>query len=130
MQGVEYLGYRVYPHHRHVCSRTVRTLKARLDFFKHLFAPGDFPKCQWPLRGSWPGWLRDQGFEPPLQPVWPLLKRMEATINSYFGLMGHAESLQLRKELYSNHFGLLRRFFAPSDAAYTSVHVKKRFLHH
>jgi len=126
-QGVEYLGYRVYPHHRHVLSRTVKTLKARLDFFKHLLTPADFPKAQCPLRGSWPAYLRERRLEPPLEPAWPLLKKMEATINCYLGLMGHADSLGLRKMLYEKHFGLLRRFFAPSSAAYDAVHVKKRF---
>ncbi|MDR1165483.1 MAG: hypothetical protein LBO66_06355 [Deltaproteobacteria bacterium] len=130
VQAVEYLGYRVYPHHRHVCSRTVGTLKARLDFFKHLLAPADFPKCQRPARGSWLSWLRDQSLTPSLSPTWPLLKKMEATINSYYGIMGHAESLRLRKALYEKNFGPLRSFFAPSDAAYGSVHVKKRFLHY
>ena len=126
-QGVEYLGYRVYPHHRHVLSRTVNTLKARLDFFKHLLAPADYPKAQCPLRGSWPAYLRERRLAPPLEPAWPLLKKMEATINCYMGLMGHADSLGLRKTLYEKHFGPLRRFFAPSKAAYDAVHVKKRF---
>jgi hypothetical protein len=127
--GVDYLGYRLYPHYRHVGTRLIKTLKARLDFFKHLFSPDDFKKCQTPLRGSWPIWLKDRALAPPLQPTWPLLKKMEATINSYLGLMGHAESRRLRQTLFENHFGLLRCFFAPSNPGYDSVHVKKRFKH-
>lgn len=128
-QGIEYLGYRVYPHYLHVGSRSIKALKARLDFFKHLFWPERFPLCQKPLRGIWQG-LADNGkLLAPLLPSWPLLKRMEATINSYLGLMGHAQSYKLRKNLYHKHFGPLRSFFFPADAAYSAVNVPKRFLY-
>ena len=122
-QGVEYLGYRVYPHHLHVCGRTARTLKARLDFFKHLLSPNGYPKCQRPVRGTW----ASLDLTPPLAPEWPLLKKMEATINSYLGLMAHSDSWRLRKSLYEQHFGPLKRFFAPTGDSYGAVHVKKRF---
>ena len=127
-QGIEYLGYRVYPHYLHVCSRTVSALKARLDFFKHLFQPERFPFCQRPVRGSWQVFLENAGTALPLLPEWPLLKRMEGTINSYYGIMGHAQSYKLRKVLYHKHFGLLRSFFHPADAGYTAIHTAKRFL--
>jgi hypothetical protein len=126
-KGIDYLGCRLYPHHRHPDTSLVKTLKARLDFFKHLIAPDEFPKCQHPRRGSWLTWLQDPALTPPLQPSWTLLKRMEATINSYLGLMGHSESRRLRRSLFDKHFGLLRRFFSPSDASFNAVHVKKRF---
>ena len=128
-QGLNYLGYRVYPHHLHLDLVTVKTLKARLDFFKHLLRPDEFPRCQRPGRGSWAKRLA-AGLSPPVEAQWGLLKDLEATINSYYGLMGHAENLRLRKSLYVSHFGLLRRFFAPSGPTYASVHVKKRFLLH
>jgi hypothetical protein len=53
---------------------------------------------------------------------------LEATINSYYGIMGHAESCKLRKALYHKHFGPLRAFFVPADAGYSAVHAKKLFL--
>jgi hypothetical protein len=107
----------------------VGTLKARLDFFKHLFQPEEYPRCQKPVRGHWQAWLEDGPPTPPLEPEWALLKHMEATINSYYGLMGHAESVKLRKSLYHKHFGPLRSFFLPADAGYTAVHAVKRFLY-
>ena len=128
-QGVAYLGYRVYPHYLHVCSRSVNALKARLDFFKHLFWPERFPVCQKPMRGTWQGRAERGDLSPPVMPDWPLLKRMEATINSYYGLMSHAESCTLRKTLYHKHFGPLRAFFVPADAGYSAVHAKKCFLY-
>lgn len=127
-QGISYLGYRVYPHHLHAGSRSVKALKARLDFFKHLFWPEGFPLCQNPMRGVWQGLLESGELTPPLSPSWPLLKRMEATINSYYGVMGHAQSYRLRKDLYHKHFGPLRSFFVPADSGYAAMHVKKLFL--
>ena len=137
-QGIVYLGYKVYPHHLHIHSRSVSALKARLDFFKHLFQPERFPLCQKPMRGVWQSIFKDWipacagmtgGLAPPLQPSWSLLKRMEATINSYYGLMGHAQSYSLRKTLYHKHFGPLRSYFLPADAGYSAVSVVKRFLY-
>lgn len=128
-QGIRYLGYRVYPHYMHSCAHTVNALKARLDFFKHLFWPEIFPRCQKPVRGTWQEWLHEGEITLPLTPCFPVLKRMEATINSYLGLMGHAESYVLRKQFYHRHFGPLRNFFLPADARYTAMHVKKRFLY-
>jgi hypothetical protein len=129
VQGIEYLGYRVYPHHLHPCSRAIGALKARLDFFKHLFWPDRFALCQRPMRGVWQSLALNGELAPPLAPDWLLLKRMEATINSYYGIMGHAQSYNLRKSLYHKHFGPLRDFFLPADAAYSAMHVKKRFLY-
>lgn len=53
---------------------------------------------------------------------------MEATINSYLGLMGHAGSYTLRKRLYDRNFGLLKRYFLPVGPDYAAVRLKKRFL--
>jgi hypothetical protein len=127
-QGIEYLGYRVYPHYLHVCSRSVNAMKARLDFFKHLFWPERFPIYQKPVRGAWHGLAESGEIRPPVTPDWPLLKRMEATINSYYGIMSHARACTLRKTLYHKHFGPLRAFFVPADARYSAVHAKKSFL--
>ena len=128
-RGVEYLGYRIYPHYLHVCSRSVKMLRARLDFFKHLLWPERFPLYQAPMRGTWQHIMENGDLIPPVRPDWPLLKRMENTINSYYGIMGHAQSYKLRKSLYHKHFGPLRSFFFPADAGYTAVNVPKRFLH-
>jgi hypothetical protein len=127
-QGVEYLGYHVYPHYLHPCARIVNALKDRLDFFKHLLRPEAYPLCQRPVRGVWQGLAASGELTPPVTPDRSLLKRMEASINSYYGLMGHAQSYRLRKTLYHKHFGPLRAFFVPADAVYKSVHVKKQFL--
>jgi hypothetical protein len=126
-KGLEYLGYRVYRHHLHLCTRTVNTLKARLDFFKHLLRPDEYPKRQIPVRGLWHDFAQ-AGFQAPVEPDLLLLKSMEATINSYFGLMGHADHFRLRRDIFHSHFGPLKKFFAPGGPDYLSVRVKKRFL--
>ena len=127
-QGVTYLGYKVYPHYLHVCQRNVSALKSRLDFFKHLLWPQEYPRCQKPMRGVWDKLLHEEELEPPVMPEWALIKRMEATINSYLGLMGHAESYTLRKRLYDRNFGPLKRYFLPVGPDYAAVRLKKRFL--
>ena len=126
-KGIRYLGCKVYPHHMHPLDRTVKALKARLDFFKHLFHPEAWPKCQIPERGSWVALVED-GLVAPVEPSFRLLKTMEATINSYYGLMCHTQSYRLRKSLYHGHFGPLRRYFLPADADYSAVRVCKRWL--
>lgn len=128
-QGMEYLGYRVYPHHLHPCARTVNALKARLDFFKHMFWPEDYPRCQHPMRGIWQGLLETRELVPPVASEWLVLKRMEATINCYLGLMSHTNSHRLRKNLYERHFGPLRQYFIPARADYAVVHVRKHLLY-
>ena len=127
-QGVSYLGYRVYPHHLHVCRRNVNALKARLDFFKHLLWPEVYPLCQKPMRGVWDKLVHEGELTPPVPAEWRMLKRMEATINSYLGLMSHAQSYTLRKTLYHRHFGPLRSFFLPVDAGYSAVNLAHRLL--
>ena len=128
-QGISYLGYRVFPHFLHMQKRNTNALKARLDFFKHLFWPGSYPLCQKPVRGVWQSMVASGELAPPLQPSWTLLKRMEATINCYYGIMGHAQSYRLRKILYHKHFGPLRSFFVPADAEYSAMQAKKVFLY-
>lgn len=103
-------------------------MKARLDFFKHLFWPERFPLCQKPVRGIWQRLVENGGLMRPLSPSWPLLKRMEATINCYYGIMGHAQSYKLRKTIYHKHFGPLHFLFHPASAGYSAMRVKKLFL--
>ena len=126
-KGIRYLGYKVYPHHMHPMDRTLNTLKARLDFFKHLFHPEVWPKRQVPERGSWQTFA-EEGFTAPVEATYCVLKSMEATINSYYGLMCHAQSYHLRKSLYHRHFGPLRKYFIPGDSQYSTIRVRKRWL--
>lgn len=126
-QGIRYLGYYVYPHYLHAREHTVKILKARLDFFKHLFWPDAYPRCQRPVRGYWQTWLEDAP-PLPLAPEWDVLKHMEATVNSYLGIMSHAHNARLRKALYHENFGPLRRYFLPTGADYASVNVCKKWL--
>jgi len=50
------------------------------------------------------------------------LDKMLATINSYYGHFKHANSYHLRRSLYEDHFGLLKRHLRPINS--TFVHFK------
>lgn len=103
-QGADYLGYKVYPHYLHLRKRNIAKL---LSWLKH---------CNSQLAGTHPA------------PDYPLLQSMLAVINSYYGLMQHANHYRLRKHIYHHHFGLLKSFIRPGNAQYASVRIKKHCL--
>ncbi len=53
-----------------------------------------------------------------------LLRQMLATLNSYWGLMAHANHLRLRKYLYEHELGLLKPYFLPGDEKYRHLRLK------
>ena len=57
-----------------------------------------------------------------------LLKRMLSTLNSYYGLLGHAHTYTLRKHIYHQELGLLRRYFLPADKDYSSLRIRAHWL--
>jgi len=54
-----------------------------------------------------------------------LLQRMLATINSYYGVFRHANTLRLRKHIYHTELGPLKRFFLPDGPLYPHLKIKK-----
>ena len=81
-----------------------------------------------PLRGSWALWLTLHQLRAPLTVTPALLKRMLATLNSYYGQLVHANSYRLRIKIYHEMLGPIRRYFLPSDANYTRLHIKAVWL--
>lgn len=45
-----------------------------------------------------------------------ILNMMLSTINSYYGIIGFANSYKIRKDLYETHFNDLKKFFIPKDS--------------
>lgn len=62
--------------------------------------------------------------EPPL----PLIEKMLATTNSYFGYFKHANTFNLRKNLWENHFKKLQNYLEPKDKHLISLQIKQGFL--
>lgn len=115
-QGFDYLGYRVYPHHLHIRHRILKALRARIRWFEYLIRGID----QRPPRGVWGKGL----FTPPVPVDGALLRQMLATLNSYFGLMAHANHLKLRKHIYERELGILKPYFMPGDETYRHLRLK------
>lgn len=127
-QGANFLGYIAFPHYRYVRERTLRALRQRLYFFNHLLDPAKYPQRTVPLRGTWAQWLALHELTPPLAPHPAVLKRMLATLNSYYGQLGHANSYHLRREIYHQRLGGIKRYFLPADARYAALRIKPVWL--
>lgn len=54
------------------------------------------------------------------------LKKNLAMINSYYGHFRHAQSFNLRKDIYLNHLGELRGVFLPKEG-FTFLRIKKHY---
>lgn len=126
IHGFDYLGYKVFAHHKFIRRTTMKTLIHRLAYFNFLLNPERFPNPPSPPeRGQWGKWVKNNTF--PSHRL-SMLRAMLATINSYYGLLSHANQCQLRKNIYHQHFNELTRYFIPSNAMYTSVRIKKSFI--
>lgn len=128
-QGIDYLGSVIFPHHRLTRQRSVRALRRRLDWFRYLLAPATERPVAGPGRGAWQRWLNDHAaFVAPGVPSPALLQRLLSTINSYYGMFGHARTFRLRKHIYHQEMGTLRRYFLPANKDYTHLVVRKVWL--
>ena len=123
--GFNYLGYNVFPHYKHIRHSTILTLKHRLKYFNYLIEPDITTKTPAPERGQWQRWERwEREKTTPVLSI-QLLKAMLSTINSYYGLLSHANHCRLRKHLYHHNFNYLTRFFIPKNSFYTAIKIKQ-----
>lgn len=127
-QGANFLGYIVFPHHRYVRERTLRALKSRIYFFNYLLDPANYPQGSKPQRGAWAQWLALHQLVPPVKTSPVILKRMLATLNSYYGQLVHADTYHLRRKIYHEMLGPIKRYFLPIDASYGSLRIKQVWL--
>jgi len=132
-QGIHFLGAIVHKHHRLSRQRTVRALKKRLDNFKRLILSSSAPRGYRSdiFSGTWARWLRDNTAFDELthEPTPALLQRMLATINSYYGVLKHANTYTLRKNIFHKHLGELEKYFAPIDSSYSHLGIQEPWKH-
>jgi hypothetical protein len=127
-QGANFLGYIVFPHYRYVRERTLRALRSRIYFFNYLLEPTRYPHGSKPQRGTWVQWLALHQLAPPLAASPVVLQRMLATLNSYYGQLGHADTYRLRRKIYHEMLGPIKRYFLPTDANYQQLRIKQVWL--
>lgn len=128
-QGIDFLGCVIYPHHRLIRQRTVRALRRRIAWFCHLLAPAQHSWATPPMQGEWRKWLADNPVHAANGDASSaLLKRMLSTLNSYYGLLGHAHTYTLRKHIYHQELGILRRYFLPADKDYSNLKIRAHWL--
>ncbi|TXJ13028.1 MAG: RNA-dependent DNA polymerase [Alicycliphilus sp.] len=128
-QGMDFLGSIVYPHHTLTRQRTVRALRRRIAWFMYLLAPQEVGAVAPPERGEWDKWLALHSIRLANGDASPvLLRRMLSTLNSYYGLLGHANTYTLRKYIYHHYLGSLRRYFLPADLRYSHLRIRAHWL--
>lgn len=127
-QGIDFLGSVIYPRHTLMRQRCIRALRRRIAWFKYLTNPQTERKVP-PPQGNWQRWLQNHAaLTAPGIPSQALLQRMLATLNSYYGLFQHADTYRLRKHIYQQELGPLKKYFLPDSAAYNSLRIKKIWL--
>ena len=120
-EGFDYLGFRVFPHYKHIRKTTISSLKERLCYFNAILdtdATNVVIKSR-PNRGRW----SKHGIH--YAPFYTQLKAMQSTINSYYGLLSQANHCQLRKQIYHKNFGELKRYLLPNNGYYNHFTIKK-----
>lgn len=123
-QGADYLGYKIYPHYLHLRTRNLNKIRRWLALFNYCLHPQGNPIPTKPDNPEWATCIQLA----PITPDYALLQKMQAVINSYFGLMQKANHYRLRKKLYQHHFCQLKHWFIPANSDYTSVRIKKHAL--
>jgi hypothetical protein len=106
----------------------LRALRSRIYFFNYLLEPTRYPHGSKPQRGTWVQWLALHQLAPPLAASPVVLQRMLATLNSYYGQLGHADTYRLRRKIYHEMLGPIKRYFLPTDANYQQLRIKQVWL--
>ncbi len=101
VKGIDFLGYFVKPDYVLVRQKVIKRLKNNL--FKMSFANFKF--------------LNKQMF----------LKRNLAMINSYYGHFNHAQSFNLRKNIYNSHLAELRNIFLPKKG-FSCLKINNKYV--
>lgn len=117
--GIDWLGYIIKPSHTLSRKRIIKTFKQRLYFFNlELEAFPDVADA------------RGQLFLPFLEnyPALITVEKMLATVNSYFGQFGYADSFKLRKNLWGTKFQRLNNYIEPKDEKILCFKIKEDFM--
>jgi len=127
-KGIDFLGYVIREGHVLVRQRSIRAFKRRLYFFNHLLDPLQFPINDPPLTLRMAKRYRTGELAPPIDVTPFILEQFLATINSYYGIFRFANSFNLRRSLYKNHFHGLKELFVPQDEQFLSMAINTRTL--
>ena len=127
-KGINFLGYIIFKDYTLVRNRVVKSFKNRLCFFKFLFEPEKYSCGKINGESKLIKQFKSGNLKSPLKPDILILNDMLSVINSYYGIFCFANSFKLKRDLYRNHFGLLKLFFIPKDY-YHRVFVIKEFLY-
>ena len=109
--GINFLGYIIRPHYSLIRKRTIKNFKQKLYFFNHLLSPTEFPNPIVPVKNELSYLYKLKMITVPIAPTAHILQMMLSTINTYYGLMNHANTHKLRWSLYHNNFKELKKYF-------------------
>ena len=101
--GLDFVGYIIFPDHLLTRNQIVKNLKTRLYLFNHGTLLMSNNQNQIAMALSTPPSKKE-------------LAHILAMVNSYYGHFRHAHCYNLRKNLYENHFGILKQYLHPEGA--------------
>lgn len=99
-RGINFVGFIVKPRYSLMRRKIVINLKEKLYKFNCAPIPTDYEIFKQEL------------------------KKILATINSYYGQFKHANTFNLRKALYNNHFGSLKSYLSPDSLDFNYFKIK------
>jgi hypothetical protein len=117
-KGIDFLGYVVFKHYILVRKRVVKEFKNKLQFFNYLFTRQNKPQ-KIVVNNFVKKYHHSQ------QLTINLLQDMLGILNAYYGIFTFANSYNLCKDLYHNHFGYLKKFFVVKNYKYQSLVIRK-----
>jgi hypothetical protein len=96
-QGIDFVGYLVKPHRVYVRNKTVNQVKTILGCFNQ--------GMLWVHNHQ-----RQEAAAFKTKPTPEQITYLQAALNSYYGHFRQADSFKLRKHLYQQHFGTLKKY--------------------
>lgn len=112
-KGIDFLGYITREKYLLVRNKTIKTFKRKIYFFNHLIDPKNFPVADPPSMLKISKYYFRKELIPPITVDLKILQKILSIINSYYGIFSFANTYNLRKILYENHFHRLKKYFLP-----------------
>ncbi|MFA5638840.1 MAG: reverse transcriptase/maturase family protein [Anaerovoracaceae bacterium] len=126
-KGIDFLGYIIRERYLLARKRTVKSFKRKLYFFNHLLDPKNFPIAVPPPDFKLTKSYDKKELIPPIIPDLSFLQKILAVVNSYYGIFSFANTYNLRKTLYENHFHHLKKYFLPRES-YKMMKINPAFI--
>jgi len=153
-KGIDWLGYFVRPESVLIRPRVVKAFKRKLYIFNQILQNSLFETqdekssqllillpvvipdfCTTKIRNDKNAKLGNKTVKGQLSlpftdpnPSIEVIEKMLATINSYFGHFGHANTYQLKKHLYNKHFQKLNEYIEPKNKHFSTMQMKNIFI--